>query len=98
MHCFRKRSLSCLSQLRKTQALSVDRLLGDLIVTSKVLCDCLKVGLDFVSTDSVGVSYNCDKHDSDLLTHVVHSAPCSNLYKDNCDAARGFTGMNHSRM
>ena len=32
------------------------------------------------STDSVGVSYNCDKHDSDLLTHAVHSAPCSNLY------------------
>jgi len=34
------------------------------------------------STDSVGVSYNCDKHDSDVLTQAVHSAPCSNLYTD----------------
>ena len=32
------------------------------------------------STDSVWVSYNCDKHDSDVLTQAVHSAPCSNLY------------------
>jgi len=25
-------------------------------------------------------SHNCDKHDSDLLTHAVHSPPCPNLY------------------
>jgi len=100
MHCFREKSLSCLSQLYATPTLSVDRQLGHSFATSKVPCDCLKVGLDFVSTDrqshgtlgvlnewpscrskdSVGVAYNCDKHDSDLLTHAVHSAPCSNLY------------------
>jgi len=34
-----------------TETLAVDRLLGDSFATLKVPCDCLKVDLDFVSTD-----------------------------------------------
>ena len=35
----------------ETPTLSVDRLLGDSLATSKVPCDCLKVSLDCVSTE-----------------------------------------------
>ena len=40
----------------ETATLSVDRLLGDSFATPKVPCDCLKVGLDFVSTDLQAVA------------------------------------------
>jgi len=43
--------LSCVCRGCETATLSVDRLLGDSFATPKVTCDCLKVGLDFVSTD-----------------------------------------------
>jgi len=36
----------------ETATLAVDRLLGDSFATPKVLCDCLKVALDSVSTNS----------------------------------------------
>jgi len=28
-------------------------------------------------------SRNCDKHDSDLISHAVHSPPCPNLYEES---------------
>ena len=39
--------------------------------------------LEHFRLGSVGVPYNCDTHDSDVLTQAVHSAPCSNLYEGN---------------
>ena len=50
------------------------------------------------STDSVGVSYNCDKHDSDLLTHAVHSAPCSNLYSATVTNSSLLSNNNRPRL
>jgi len=38
--------------------LAVDRLLGHSFATPKVPCDCLKVGLDFVSTDLQAVAWH----------------------------------------
>ena len=35
----------------ETATLAVDRMLGNSFATPKVQCDCLKIGLDFVSTD-----------------------------------------------
>ena len=43
--------LLCVCRGRETATLAVDRLLGHSFATPKVPCDCLKVGLDFVSTD-----------------------------------------------
>jgi len=40
----------------ETPTLSVDRLLGKSLATSKVPCDCLKVSLDFVSTELQAVA------------------------------------------
>ena len=48
--------LSCDCHGCDTATLSVDRLLGDSFATRKVPCDCLKVGLDFVSTDLQAVA------------------------------------------
>jgi len=50
--------LSCVCRGCETATLSVDRLLvlGDSFATPKVPCDCLKVGLDSVSTDLEAVA------------------------------------------
>ena len=40
----------------ETATLAVDRLLDDSFAMPKVPCDCLKVGLDFVSTDLQAVA------------------------------------------
>jgi len=48
--------LSCDCRGCETATLAVDRLLGVSFATPKVLCDCLKVGLDFVSTDLLTVA------------------------------------------
>jgi len=48
--------LSCICRGWETTALAVDRLLGDSFATPNVSCDCLKVGLDFVSTDRLSGS------------------------------------------
>jgi len=42
--------LSCVCRGCETATLAVDWLLGDLFATRKVACDCLKVGINFVST------------------------------------------------
>jgi len=39
-------------------SLSVDRQLGHSFATRKVPCDCLKVGLDYVSTDFQAVAWH----------------------------------------
>jgi len=48
--------LSCVCRGYETATLSVDRLLGNSFATPKVPCDCLKVGLDYVSTDFQAVA------------------------------------------
>ena len=48
--------LSCDCRGCETAMLAVYRLLGDSFATPKVPCDCLKVGLDFVSTDLQAVA------------------------------------------
>ena len=69
--------------------LSVDWQLEHSFATPKVPCDCLKVGLDFVSNHSqilaagrrrASVSQLRQTDDSDLLPHAIHSPPCPNLY------------------
>jgi len=56
--------LSCDCRGCETATPAVDRLLGDSFATPKVPCDCLKVGLDFVSTDLQAVEKNVEKSDS----------------------------------
>jgi len=48
--------LSCDCRGCENATLTVNRLLGDSFATPKVPCDCLKVGLDFVSTDLQAVA------------------------------------------
>ena len=48
---YRVTDLLCVCRGCETATLAVDRLLGDSFATSKVPCDCRKVGLDVVSTD-----------------------------------------------
>jgi len=47
---------SCDCRGCETATLAVDRLLDDSFAMPKVPCDCLKVGLDFVSTDLQAVA------------------------------------------
>jgi len=66
--------LSCVCRGCETATLAVDRLLGYSFATPTVPCDCLKVGLDFVSTDFQAVArhyghlermaYSCRSTDS----------------------------------
>ena len=100
MHCIRKWSLSCLSQLQDRDALRrpaarrfvrdaqsavrlpesrsrlrIDRLTGSRTALWAYWTNRLGAGRRTASR-----SRNCDKHDSDLLTHAVHSPPCPNVY------------------
>jgi len=50
--------ISCVCRGCETATLAVDRLLGDSFATPKVPYDCLKVGLDFVSTDFQAVAWH----------------------------------------
>jgi len=68
--------------------LSVDRQLDHSFKTPKVPCDCLKVGLDFVSTDFQAVAWHFgpasrsrsrDKHTTGPLLHTMHSPLCHNV-------------------
>jgi len=55
--------LSCVCRGCEIATLAVDRLLGDSFATPKVPCDCLKVGLDFVSTDLQAVAGHFGRHE-----------------------------------
>jgi len=55
---YRVTDFSCVCRGCETAMLAVDRLLGDSFATPKVPCDCLKVGLDFVSTDLQAVAWH----------------------------------------
>ena len=80
MHCIRKWSLSCLSQLWDRDA-AVRRSAARPFVRSgsrMALC----TSWTSLPIDGERRSRNCNKHASDLLTDAVHSPPCPNLYTD----------------